>query len=178
MFRFFFGPRLSDKEQVEMMETRLKRLQATANQKQLELERQQSKFILIASLSDLNTTQGKYFIDYDMRPALAFRGKDGLPVLLSAKCTHLGCTVGNEVNDQGKILCPCHVSFFDVGSGVPDADAPAKAPLPKLPWVLMDSKGTVIASCTDKGVVSGNTNPAAVKGTNVYVARSNQEMVS
>lgn len=177
-FRFFFGPRLSDKEQAEMMQTRLKRLQATANQKQLELERQQSKFILISSLSELSNTRGKYFIDYEMRPALAFRGKDGLPILMSAKCTHLGCTVGNEVNNQGKILCPCHVSFFDINTGAPDADAPAKAPLPKLPWVLMDKKGTVIASCDDKGTITGDTNAASSTGTNVYIARSNQETVT
>lgn len=178
MFRFFFGPRLSDAEQAEIMETRLKRLQATATQKQLELERQQSKYILIAPLAELSSTRGKYFTDYEMRPALAFLGHDGMPVLMSAKCTHLGCTVGNEVNDKGKILCPCHVSFFDVATGSPDADAPAKAPLPKLPWVLMNKKGDVVASCSDKGVVAGNPAPELLKGTNVYIARSNQEMTT
>lgn len=178
MFRFFFGPRLSDKEQAEMMETRLKRLQATAHQKQLELERQQSKFILISSLSELSSSRGKYFIDYQMQPALAFLDKDGLPILMSAKCTHLGCTVGNEVNDKGKILCPCHVSFFDVDSGKPDPDAPAKAPLPKLPWVLMDKKGTILARCTQQGIISGNTARQVITGTNVYIARSNEEITS
>lgn len=178
MFKFFFGPRLSEEEQAEIMRTRLKRLQATANQKELELERQQSKFILIAALSDLRADRGKYFIDYQMQPALAFAGKDGSPILISAKCTHLGCTVGNEVNDKGKILCPCHVSFFDVQTGVPDADAPAKAPLPKLPWAIMDSKGNIIANCSDKGVVTGNVSRAATQGANLYLARSNGEAVS
>jgi nitrate reductase gamma subunit len=174
VFRFFFGPRLSRREEAEIMATRLKRLQATASQKQLELERQQTNYILVESLSKLNDTKGKYFIDYEMRPALAFKGSNGLPILLSAKCTHLGCTVGNDVTD-GKILCPCHVSFFSIETGQPDANAPAKAPLPKVPWVLMDTKGAIVASCDSAGRISGNTALDAIKNTNVYITKNLEE---
>lgn len=45
----------------------------------------------------------------------------------SAKCTHQGCPVTRVEN--GKIICPCHDSHFDITTGAPTADGPAKAPL-------------------------------------------------
>lgn len=177
-FRFFFGPRLTKEQESEMMELRLKRLQATADQRKLELERQTSQFILVAALSDLKPTEGKYFIDYEMRPALAFKGSDGLPIILSAKCTHLGCTVGNQVNDQGKILCPCHVSFFDIKTGEPNADAPAKAPLPILGWVIMDGTGNKLAERDRKGMVTMLADSAKLASANVYISRAHAEAAS
>ncbi len=146
LFRFFFGPRLSSHEQAGIMAARVSQMEKTIEQKKYELERQQSDYLFISKLGELNPDKGKYFIDYQMLPALAFRDSNKLPLLLSAKCTHLGCTVGNEVNKEGKILCPCHVSYFDIHSGAPNPDSPAKAPLPHLKWVLMDEQGKVIAT--------------------------------
>ncbi len=177
-FRFFFGPRLTREQESEMMELRLKRLQSTADQRKLELERQTSQYILVAALSDLKANEGKYFIDYQMRPALAFKGSDGLPILMSAKCTHLGCTVGNEVNGEGKILCPCHVSFFDIKTGQPNPDAPAKAPLPILGWVILDSHGNKLAERNAQGKVIGTLDSALLAAGNVYIARAHAEAVS
>lgn len=45
----------------------------------------------------------------------------------SAKCTHQGCFVTRVEN--GKIICPCHDSHFDITTGAPTAQGPAKAPL-------------------------------------------------
>lgn len=171
VFRFFFGPRLTKEQESELMATRLERLESTTAQRKLELERQTSNYIFIAALSDLSDSEGKYFIDYEMRPAIAFKGKDGFPNLLSAKCTHLGCTVGNQVDASGKILCPCHVSFFDVTTGVPDANAPAKTPLPHIAWVLMDGKGKVLANRTAGGEMKGIVNPALLAGAQVYIVK-------
>jgi nitrate reductase gamma subunit len=171
-FRFFFGPRLGKEEEGKIMSTRLQRLMATAEQRKLELERQQSNYIFIASVADLSETEGKYFIDYEMRPALAFKGKDGLPNLLSAKCTHLGCTVGNQVNAEGQILCPCHVSYFNVATGQPNAGAPAKEPLPHLPWVIMDSKGKILASRDAAGQTAGSDKPDRLSGGQLYLVHS------
>lgn len=160
-----------------MMQTRLKRTKATLLQRELELERQQSQHILIGALSDLSAEKGKYFIDYEMRPALAFLGDNGLPTLLSAKCTHLGCTVGNVVNAERQVLCPCHVSYFNIKTGMPNPGAPAKTPLPKLPWVLMDKQGKIIATGhSDKP--SGLTTAEAIKDTNVYLAKTREESMS
>lgn len=44
----------------------------------------------------------------------------------SAICTHQGCPVTKVEN--GKILCPCHGSEFDITSGAPTA-GPARQPL-------------------------------------------------
>lgn len=171
VYNFFFGPRLTAKEEEEIMATRLKRLQMTANQRKLELERQTSNFILVAALSDLKANEGKYFIDFNMNTAMAFSGDNGLPILMSAKCTHLGCTVSNQVDDKGQVLCPCHVSFFDVKTGKPNAGAPAKNPLPMLPWAIMDKKGKVVAERGVSGQVTGDTSLAAIKECNVYITR-------
>jgi nitrate reductase gamma subunit len=176
IFRFFFGPRLGQKEESELMEERIKRLEITAEQKKLELERQQSNYILVSSLKDLNSTKGRYFIDYLMRPALAFKGDNGLPILISAKCTHLGCTVGNQVNSEKKILCPCHVSFFDINTGQPNPDSPAKAPLPMLGWVIMDQLGKTVASCSPAGKVEGQVDANNIDGLNVYITKVHTEI--
>ena len=127
-------------------------------------------------LGDLDARKGRYFIDFEMRTALAFRGDDGLPLLISAKCTHLGCTVASEVDDNGKILCPCHISYFDVRTGMPNPGAPAKTPLPHLEWVLVDPAGAVVARRTANGVeqlVAG----AALDDCAVYLTRRGQEAV-
>ena len=140
VFEFFFGPRPSKPDELALMRSRIRRLENATRERQLEMEREDSDYILVAALSDLSTTKGKYFIDFDMQPGLAFAGEKGLPNLLSAKCTHLGCTVGNDVNDRGQVLCPCHVSYFDIKTGGPNPGAPAKAPLPHISWVLKNKK--------------------------------------
>ena len=174
VYNFFFGPRLTPKEEEEIMALRLRRLQATADQRKLELERQTSNYILVSALAELSSKEGKYFIDYNMETAMAFAGQDGLPILMTAKCTHLGCTVSNEVNAKGQVLCPCHVSFFDIKTGEPNAGAPAKKPLAMLGWVLMDKQGAIIAQRSNAGVITGNTTAAAIEKSNVYIVRASE----
>jgi len=45
----------------------------------------------------------------------------------SATCTHQGCTVSSVSN--GAIICPCHGSKFDAGTGAV-LQGPATRPLP------------------------------------------------
>lgn len=169
--RFFFGPRLSRHEEAKLMASKVQSLETTMEQKKYELERQQSDYIFVSKVSDLSPTKGKYFIDYNMAPALAFLNKDGLPLLLSAKCTHLGCTVGGEANAEGKILCPCHVSYFDIYSGKPNPDAPAKLPLAHLGWVVMDAQGKVVLSKKPEESVVGQADPDQIKEYSVFIAK-------
>lgn len=169
--RFFFGPRLSAREEAELMAARVKSLEKTVEQKKYELERQQSDYIFVAHLSELSPTKGKYFIDYEMSPALAFCDNDGLPILLSAKCTHLGCTVGSDANAEGKILCPCHISYFDIHTGKPTPDSPAKVPLPFLGWVIMDQQGKVIASKDPSSAMTGKADPTQMDKYSVFIAK-------
>jgi nitrite reductase/ring-hydroxylating ferredoxin subunit len=174
IFKFFFGPRLTREQETEILEARLTKLQDTVSERKLELERQSSNYILIGKLSELKRDRGKYFIDYLMKPAIAFEGDDGLPILISAQCTHLGCTVGNEVSD-GKILCPCHVSYFDIKTGEPNANAPAKKPLPHLGWVLIDGRGNILMSRTPDGSTAGSLSEDARAEARVYIAKSHAE---
>lgn len=44
-----------------------------------------------------------------------------------ATCPHQGCPVTKVVD--GKIECPCHGSQFDISTGAPTADSPAKQSL-------------------------------------------------
>lgn len=171
MFNFFRGPVQDADAESALLGKKLRRLRQTAEERELELERRQKKQIFVAQYSELNETRGKYFIDYQMAPALAFKGTDGWPLLISAKCTHLGCTVGNEVDSQGRILCPCHVSYFSVQTGMPNPGAPAKAPLPHLTWALIDKNGTMITAGSADGKIVGQADPAAVIDCAVYVVK-------
>lgn len=51
----------------------------------------------------------------------------GAVVAFSAICTHQGCTV-NAIEDR-LIVCPCHLSRFDLGTGAP-VSGPAQSALP------------------------------------------------
>jgi cytochrome b6-f complex iron-sulfur subunit len=48
---------------------------------------------------------------------------DGGFLALSRRCTHLGCTVP-WVADEGRFVCPCHASSFDLHGEVLSAPAP------------------------------------------------------
>ncbi len=172
MFRFFQMPGLHKDEEAKLLESRLKRLHLTAEEKQLELERLRQDAIFVAKLEDLSPNQGKYFIDYAMRPAIALAGDDGWPMLISAKCTHLGCTVGNQVDSNGKILCPCHVSYFDVKTGMPNPGAPAKAPLGRIGYIIQDESGAEIASESPRGTRTGRLDLDFASSYSVYIVKS------
>jgi len=76
LFKFFQTPDLSHEEEATLMETRLKRLRLTAQEKELELERLRSESIFVAYLDELEPAKGKYFIiPAGGRPAVAAFGK-------------------------------------------------------------------------------------------------------
>ncbi|MBK8231217.1 MAG: respiratory nitrate reductase subunit gamma [Candidatus Eisenbacteria bacterium] len=168
---YFRGPAPDPEAETELLQKKLVRLQQTAEERALELERERSALILVAPYAELSEQKGKYFIDYAMAPGLAFRGADGLPILRSAKCTHLGCTVGSDIDADGRILCPCHVSYFDVKTGQPNAGAPAKLPLPELGWALLDGSGSVVTSKAPGGDVRGVTDPQLLATCTLYITR-------
>ncbi len=178
LVRYFKGAKGDPQREADLLDKKLKQLNQTAEQRALELERIQSAYIKVARLDQLTEKKGMYFIDYQMRPALAFLDAEGLPLLISAKCTHLGCTVGSDLDGEGRILCPCHISYFDLKTGAPNPGAPAKAPLPRLGWALLDDAGTVLLSEGPDGKREGNADPDKLKGAVVYIARRFEEAVS
>jgi nitrate reductase gamma subunit len=171
---FFRGPRLDSETESAVLQKKLQRLQQTAEERQLELERQRTSMIFVAPYSDLASHKGKYFIDYSMAPGLAFKGKDGLPIVISAKCTHLGCTVSSDVNAQGQIMCPCHISYFSIETGQPNAGAPAKMPLPPIAWALVDASGKVVAEGKPGQIVRG-VDAALLQPCHLYIIKPGHE---
>jgi nitrite reductase/ring-hydroxylating ferredoxin subunit len=177
LVKYFAMPSLPTDVKKSLLNERHLRLVMTAEERALELERLSNDFILVGAYSELSTKSGRYFIDYDMKPALAFIGDDDLPNLISAKCTHLGCTVSKDVDAEGRILCPCHVSYFDVKTGKPSEGAPAKAPLPKLAWAIRDASGKTIASMHADGRLMGNRDRDAFMRCNVYLVKTTRAEV-
>lgn len=171
IFRFAFGKHLSKGELSEIESQRLRLLAKETEMGKLELERQTKDQILVGRLSDLDAAKGKYFTDYQMQQALAFLDKDNLPILLSAKCTHLGCTVGAQVDDLGRILCPCHISYFDINTGEPSAGSPAKKPLPHLSWVIKNDKGEVVATKMAGDHLAGSNNLQDLDKLSVFLVK-------
>ncbi|MBN8216937.1 MAG: respiratory nitrate reductase subunit gamma [Spirochaetes bacterium] len=141
---FFKGPDLTKEEREELLSLKVKKLKATAEQKALELERMQSETLFVANLKDLKRDSGTYFIDYQMSPGLAFLDAAGLPLLYSAKCPHLGCTVNNKA-EGGLVVCPCHVSHFRVADGG-RVDGPTPTGLRTIPHLLKDAKGALVTA--------------------------------
>ena len=170
-FRYFLKQDLTNPEEAHLLSKKLQRLKQSAQERELELERMNKESIFVTRLSELSRTRGKYFIDYQMRPALAFRGEDGLPIVLSAKCTHLGCTVGQDVDAQGRILCPCHISYFDIKTGEPNAESPAKDPLPRLGWALKDEQGNVLMVENPDGTREGAGDPSAIENSLLFIVK-------
>lgn len=58
-------------------------------------------------------------------PAMLIHHKDGGWVALSAVCTHLGCTVQYEA-DQNRIHCACHGGVYDPRTGANVSGPPPK----------------------------------------------------
>lgn len=73
-------------------------------------------------------------------------------VAYSAICTHLGCSVLANLDENGDIVCPCHASIFDPANGAAVLSGPAGRPLPALP-VSVEANGTIIAGGTFDGPV-------------------------
>ena len=174
LVRFFRMPPMTPEQEAELQRKRLERLEMAARERELEIERLTEDYIFVAQLAELSERDGRYFTDYLMRPALAFKDDNGLPLLISAKCTHLGCTVASTVQN-GQILCPCHMSWFDVKTGKPVRDAVTNVPLPRIGWVLFDLDGQMAASQAPDGEVIGEIDPAQAGSYGVYIARKFEE---
>ena len=56
-------------------------------------------------------------VNYEGKKVAVYKGKDGKIKMISAECTHMGCTV--SWNEKGLCWsCPCHGSKFDIEGNV------------------------------------------------------------
>jgi rieske iron-sulfur protein len=78
-------------------------------------------------------------------------GTTGL-VAYSAICTHLGCSVIAQPNEDGHITCPCHGSMFDPSDNAKVLRGPAGRPLPSLP-ITLGANGAVAADGSFSGPI-------------------------
>ncbi|MGH8957466.1 MAG: FAD-dependent oxidoreductase [Acidimicrobiia bacterium] len=82
----------------------------------------------VPPLSELAPGEGG-LVDVDGKTVAAYRHPSGEVKMVSATCTHLGCTVHwNDAEDTWD--CPCHGSRFDIEGAV--LNGPATAPLRRI----------------------------------------------
>ena len=82
--------------------------------------------VFVATTEDMKLNSAKFFRFLDS-PAVLVRLPDGNYKALSAKCTHMGCTVAFE-SKEDDLLCECHGSIFNLNGKV--LKGPAVEPLP------------------------------------------------
>jgi cytochrome b6-f complex iron-sulfur subunit len=85
--------------------------------------------ITLTGLGEVAPGSAQAFNFPNGEPGLLYVTKSGENGAVSAKCTHLGCTVewNGEADEKTPLRCPCHESFFSLdGTAI---SGPAKAPL-------------------------------------------------
>jgi Rieske Fe-S protein len=142
VLKYIIGPKLTQEQEAKLIEKRVQNLERTVGLEKLREERLLKNKIFICSLQDLKKKEGVSFVDFNLKPALAFKGTNDEPVLISSVCTHLGCTIQNKLN-KGRLFCPCHISYFELETGKA-LEGPAKTPLPMIPFVVEDEKVYII----------------------------------
>ena len=138
LWSYIIGPKLTIEQEAKLIEQRIQNLKRTVNLENLREERLLKNKIFVCELKDLKKKEGVSFVDFNLKPALAFKGNDEEPILISSVCTHLGCTVQNKLS-KGRLLCPCHITYFELETGKV-IEGPAKLPLPMIPFVVDDEK--------------------------------------
>ena len=78
------------------------------------------------------------FFTFAGSPGVLVQTKNGTLIALSAVCTHLGCIVQWE-KEQQNFLCPCHAGRFTPEGNV--ISGPPPQPLARLPVAV--AKGTI-----------------------------------
>ena len=81
-------------------------------------------------------------VNYKEGVFLVINGKERYA--LSARCTHLGCTVSYDAFSK-KFRCPCHGSVFAVSGE--RLEGPARRGLERVPWKRKES-GEIVATLT------------------------------
>ena len=138
LWNYIIGPKLTAEQEAKLIEKRIQNLERTVSLEKLREERLLKNKIFICNLKDLKKKEGISFVDFSLRPALAFKGNNEEAILISSVCTHLGCTVQSKLN-KGRLLCPCHISYFELETGKA-LEGPAKVSLPMIPFVVEDEK--------------------------------------
>ena len=96
---------------------------------------EQSK-VQVTAVGTMQPNTAKFFRFLD-KPAVLVRLPGGDYEALSAKCTHLGCTVDFD-GSKDRFYCNCHGSEFDINGNV--IRGPATSPLPRYIVTVSDKE--------------------------------------
>jgi Rieske Fe-S protein len=86
----------------------------------------------LADVSDLSSVPTETVDPESGNAAFLVKGPDGV-TMLSAICTHMGCTVEWR-SSEDEFVCPCHGAVYDPTGEA--AGGPATGPLASLPVVV------------------------------------------
>lgn len=89
-----------------------------------------------AGLNELSPNSYKMF-RFGTKPGILIRQKDGTFRALSARCTHLDCTVQYR-EDTGQIWCACHNGIYDLEGR--NVSGPPPRPLERYEVVIKEEK--------------------------------------
>ena len=92
--------------------------------------------IMAATVDELAPNSYKIF-RFGPKPAILIRVSDGSFRALSARCTHLDCTVQFK-EDTGQVWCACHNGIFDLEGR--NVSGPPPRPLERFEVVITDDK--------------------------------------
>ncbi len=92
----------------------------------------------VSTMAELTAAGGELDIEYSETPSSLVLQADGTVVGLSRICTHLGCIIKWE-GDNDRFFCPCHAGIFSPTGVV--LGGPPPRPLPKMKIAV---KGTDI----------------------------------
>lgn len=90
----------------------------------------------VAGLDELTPNSYKMF-RFGSRPGILVRVPDGSFRALSARCTHLDCTVQYR-EDTGQIWCACHNGIYDLEGR--NVSGPPPRPLERFEVVVKDER--------------------------------------
>jgi cytochrome b6-f complex iron-sulfur subunit len=94
---------------------------------------------VVFPLTEIPEGEAKFF-EYAGSSAVVVKTKTGDLIALSAVCTHLGCIVQWE-KDQQDFLCPCHAGRYAPNGAV--LSGPPPRPLAKLPIAVAGGNVTI-----------------------------------
>lgn len=98
--------------------------------------------VIVGQVSDLALNSAK-IIRLNDKPVVLIKTPTGQIKALSARCTHLGCTIKFREEGGGYLLCNCHGSRFDLNGK--NLAGPAPRPLQPYKVSLEDDKIALIA---------------------------------